>query len=49
MAHLSLRRVGTFPVTEMREEGRKVLLPTFQRLPPLSDYVGPLGLLVSKH
>jgi hypothetical protein len=32
----------------MREE-RRVPLPTFQRLPPLSDYAGPLDLLVSKH
>jgi hypothetical protein len=32
----------------MREEEKWVPLPTFQRLPPLSDYAGPLGILFSK-
>jgi hypothetical protein len=32
----------------MREVERWAQLPTFQRLPPLSDYASPLGILFSK-
>jgi hypothetical protein len=32
----------------MREEERWAPFPTFQRLPPLSDYAGPLGIIFSK-
>jgi hypothetical protein len=32
----------------MREEERWAPLPTFSKLPPLSDYAGPLDILFSK-